>query len=218
MLARFAAVIFDMDGVLVDGEPLHFQALNTMLADEGKSITLEAYLPYMVTKAGWREFVVDLGLAQEPDAYRDRYHALVLEQYRTQAAALPGANLLVDRLRAAGLPIAVCSSSVRPWVEACLDQLHLRDRFDAVITGDQVEAGKPAPDIYLHAAATLGIEPGRCLAIEDAPAGITSALSAGMTCWAVRTPYTRGMDLPGPHRILDSLADVAIGDITGIAA
>lgn len=215
-MARFAAVIFDMDGVLVDGEPLHFEAINTLLAEEGRSLTLEQYKPYMGTKAGWREMVHDFDLRHPYDYYRPRYHELILQQYRCHSAALPGARELVLSLTGAGLPIAVASSSVLPWVDACLERIDLLDVFDAIVTGSDVKEGKPHPEIYLLAASRLGVDPVDCLALEDAPAGIESAHNAGMECWAVRTPYTRGLLLPNPARELESLTEIHPFDILGV--
>jgi HAD superfamily hydrolase (TIGR01509 family) len=207
-----------MDGVLVDGEPLHFEAVNSLLAEEGRTISLEQYKPYMGTKAGWKELIRDLGLTRPDEYYSAKYEPLVLEQYRQKSEPLPGAADLVRRLQAARVPLAVASSSILPWVEACLQRLELFDAFDVIVTGSDVEAGKPAPDIYLLAAERLGLEPARCLAFEDAPAGILSARAAGMTCWAVRTEYTRGLPLPDPDREFETLAHVRFDDILRAAA
>jgi HAD superfamily hydrolase (TIGR01509 family) len=216
-LSRFAAVIFDMDGVLVDGEPLHFRAINELLGPEGKALTLEQYKPYMGTKAGWTEFITDFKLAHPREHYYPLYHELILAQYRTELVALPGAIAAVEAARASGVPVGLASSSVRPWVEACLAGIGLADAFDALTTGDEIENGKPAPDIYLLAARRLGVEPSRCLAIEDAPAGIAAAKAAGMTCWAVHTEYTRDLDLGAPDRVLGSLLELEAGDLVGVA-
>jgi len=211
-------VVFDMDGVLVDGEPLHFEAVNVLLGEEGKSISLDAYKPYMGTKTGWIDMMRDYALAQPAAYYSGRYREIILEQYRRKAEALPGAAGLVRGLRAAGMPIAVCSSSILPWVEACLERIGLAGMFDVVVTGSDIEHGKPAPDIYLLTARRLGVDPRNCLAIEDAPAGIISARAAGMTCWAVRTEYTRGLPLPDPHRELESLIEIDLAELVGVAA
>lgn len=207
-----------MDGVLVDGEPLHFQAVNQLLGEEGKALSLDEYLPYMGTKAGWREMIQPLGLTRPVEYYNERYDAIVLAQYREGSVPLPGAVPLVRALEAAGVPIGVCSSSRTSWVEACLERIGLLDAFDAIVTGNEIEHGKPAPDIYLLTAERLGIDPAECLAIEDAPAGIRSAQSAGMTVWAVWTEYTRGLDLPDPDRTLESLEEIGIEDVLGVAA
>lgn len=215
-LTRFDAVIFDMDGVLVDGEPLHFQAVNQLLADEGVSISLDQYKPYMGTKSGWSELIRDFGLKGDYTEYSSRYLPLLIQQYREKSVALPGAVDLVARLRGR-LPLVLCSSSILPWVEAALAKIGLLESFDEIVSGSDVRVGKPAPDIYLLAAARAGFAPERCLAIEDAPAGIESATAAGMTCWAVRTEYTRGLALPPCEREFESLVDVTADDILGVA-
>jgi HAD superfamily hydrolase (TIGR01509 family) len=212
----FAAVIFDMDGVLVDGEPLHFEAVNQLMAEEGRSITLEQYKPYMGTKSGWSEMIRDFGLMRERAYYTARYLPLVLERYRAKSVPLPGALELVAALRRVRIPLAVASSSILPWVEACLAKLGLLESFDAIVTGSDVVEGKPDPAIYLLAAQRLRVDPSRCLAFEDAPAGILSAKAAGITCWAVRTEYTTGLELPSPQREFQSLTEVDIADIVGV--
>jgi HAD superfamily hydrolase (TIGR01509 family) len=217
-LAGFAAVIFDMDGVLVDGEPLHFRAVNELLAEEGLSISLEAYKPYIGTKTGWRDMARDLGLRRPLDEYAAVYREIILAKYRSEAEPLPGAVELVRALERAGVPLAVASSSIQPWVEACLERIGLRDAFPVLVTGSDVDEGKPDPAIYRLAARRLGVPAERCLAFEDAPAGILSARAAGMTVWAVRTPYTRGLPLPDPDREFESLTQVDLGLLTGAAA
>jgi HAD superfamily hydrolase (TIGR01509 family) len=217
-LAGFSAVIFDMDGVLVDGEPLHFRACNALLGEEGLSISLEAYKPYMGTKAGWSQMMRDLGLTQPAEVYSTRYDGLIVGEYRANSLAEPGAVELVTGLKRLGMPIAVASSSRTNWVAACLERIGLLDQFDHIISGSDIEHGKPAPDIYLLAADRLGVVPQACLAIEDAPAGIESARAAGMTCWAVRTEYTRGLRLPDPHREFDRIGDIRLEEIMGVAA
>lgn len=207
-----------MDGVLVDGEPLHFAAVNRLLNEEGKSITLEAYKPYMGTKTGWQDMIAAYGLSQPMEHYSLRYREMILDSYREHSEALPGAIEVVRAIERAGVPLAVASSSILPWVEACLTKLGLLDAFSAIVTGSDVKNGKPAPEIYLTASERLGIAPCDCLAIEDAPAGIESAHAAGMTCWAVRTDYTRGLVLPGPEREFESLLDIDLRDVIGVAA
>lgn len=202
-----------MDGVLVDGEPLHFATVNQLLGEEGRSISLEAYKPYMGTKTGWSDMLRDYNLPREAAYYSGRYRELVLERYRREAQPLPGAVALVKSVRAAGIPLAVASSSILPWVEACLEKIGLTGQFDQVISGSDVVEGKPSPEIYLLAARRLDVDPTRSLAIEDAPAGILSARAAGMACWAVRTEYTRGLALPGPDREFESLEQVSVDDI-----
>src|SRR5690606_14004067 len=98
-LARFDAVIFDMDGVLVDGEPLHFAAVNQLLAEEGRSISLVDYMPYLGTKSGWRDLIRVFGLQGDVARYEERYLPLLVQAYRERSVALPGAVELVRALK-----------------------------------------------------------------------------------------------------------------------
>lgn len=206
-----------MDGVLLDGEPLHFEAVNRLLGEEGRSITLDQYKPYMGTKSGWKELIADFGLQRPYEEYSQRYLPMLVDLYRERSVALPGVAETVAALKGK-VPLAVCSSSILPWVEAALAKIGLLESFDEIITGSEVREGKPAPDIYLLAAARVGVEPARALAIEDAPAGIQSATAAGMTVWAVRTAYTQGLELPPCERVMESLHEFDVPSVVGVAA
>lgn len=172
----------------------------------------------MGTKTGWADMIADFGLSQPREYYSPIYRELVLARYQRDSQALPGALSLVTALRMGGQKLGLASSSIRPWVEACLQRIGLANAFDITVTGTEIENGKPDPEIYLLTAERLGVAPSECLAVEDAPAGIESAKAAGMTVWAVRTEYTRGLPLPNPAREFESLADVDIRDILGVAA
>lgn len=204
-----------MDGVLVDGEPLHFRAVNELLAEEKKSMPFEYFKGSMGTKGSWSDLIRAFDLREAPATYAFRYDRIIQASYERESVALPGAVAVVRGL-AKAMPIAVASSSRTAWVHACLRQMDLLDAFATVVTGSDVERGKPAPDIYLLAAERLGVAPEECLAIEDAPAGISAAKAAGMRCWAVRTEYTRGLTLPDPDREFDSLVDIDLREIVGV--
>ena len=201
------AVIFDMDGVLVDGEPLHFAAVNEILADEGARLDVETYRRYLGTtlQHTWDDLRARFDLRHDFDHYAQRYDAVVMEQYRQQARPTDGALALLERLRLAGIPCAVASSSNRRWVDAALEALGMRRYFSITVAGDEVTQSKPNPEIYRVAAAQLGEAPQDCLVVEDAPAGIESGRRAGMRVVAVRTEMTEGLPLDGATRTIDSL-------------
>ena len=202
-----AAVIFDMDGVLVDGEPLHYAAINEILGEEAIQIDIPTYRRYLGTTLAhtWRDLAARHALAHDYAYYARRYDVAVTAQYRAHAVPTPGAHRLLARLQEAGVPCALASSSNRAWVETALAALDMGDAFDVVISGDEVREGKPDPEIYRTAAARLGVPPADCLVIEDAPAGIEAARGAGMRVIGVRTEMTEGLPLSGAERIIDSL-------------
>lgn len=204
---RFDAVVFDMDGVLLDSEPLHHQVLNRVLAAEGHTLTFDAYHRYIGTtlEYTWSDLADRLRLRAPIAEYLAAYDAAILESYRTRSVIASGARELLDLLRVEGLRLAVASSSERAWVETALRALSVREMFETVVTGDMVQHSKPDPEIYLLAARTLQVSPQRCLAIEDAPKGVASAHAAGMTVVGVRTAYTAESPLSGATLILDEL-------------
>ncbi|MBI2761069.1 MAG: HAD family phosphatase [Chloroflexi bacterium] len=206
-VAAKAAVVFDMDGVLLDSEPLHHIVVNDLLAEDGVSLDSEQYKAYLGTtlECTWQDIIHRYSLPRDIGHYVGRYDDAIIESYRRHSVPAPGAVALVAGLRARGLKLAVASSSRTAWVEMALEALGVRHQFDAVVTGDMVTQSKPDPEIYLLAAERLGVDPARCLAIEDAPKGVISARTAGMTVVGVRTEYTAHLTLEGADTVLDDL-------------
>lgn len=207
----FDAVIFDLDGVLLDSEPIYLRATNTVLAREGKHLSAEVNAEYI----GWRypEFVGDiiarLGLAHPPKYYAAETRTEAERLFMGPLEPPPGALDLIDRLEAASVPLAVGSSSSQAWVDWILRGLGVRDRFPVIVGGDQVAQGKPAPDIFLRCAELLAVEPGRCAVIEDSPPGVLAACRAGMTPIGLRTASTVGLALEGCLAIVGNLGECA---------
>jgi HAD superfamily hydrolase (TIGR01509 family) len=204
------AVIFDMDGVLLDSEPLHFLAVNSILADEGASIDYEFYCRYIGTtlEHTWSDLSRHCSLKRPYEHYVRRYDEEIVEVYRTQSVASPGARELLDTLQAAGVRLALASSSNRLWVDTCLDCLGFSAYFEAAVAGDEVSRGKPDPEIYLATAARLAVEPSACLVVEDAPLGVVAAKAAGMLAVAVDTEYTRDLPIPEADLRVRNLQDL----------
>ena len=183
------SVIWDVDGTLIDSGALHFAAWSDILANEQFTLTREQFQASFGQRndAVLRSFlgaglsddaIMRIGLAKE-----ERYRDLL----RTEGIKLlPGVGRWLDRLRADGWRQALASSAPHANLDAILDVLALRPYFDAVVSGDDVVHGKPDPEIFLRAAALLGIEPGSCVVVEDAPAGIEGARRAEMHSIGVR--------------------------------
>jgi len=206
------AVIFDLDGVLLDSEPLHHHAVNAVLAEDGQPpLTVAQYARYLgaTDEDLWHDLHAVRGLSQPHEYYLSRFDRHVLAEYRQHATAAPGAADLLDWLTACGLPLAVASSSRVAWVETCLDAIGLRRYFDRVIGGDMVTRGKPDLEIFLVAAQQLRAQPARCVVFEDSQAGVTAATRAGMYTIAVCTPYTPPGLVHGAHFTVNSLAEVS---------
>jgi HAD superfamily hydrolase (TIGR01509 family) len=212
------AVIFDMDGVLVDSEPLHFEVLNGILAERGQALDRAAYEAFIgtTTEATWATLIERFGLPASLESYLDRYNAALLDLFQRPHPPQPGVVSLIDRLQQQGLPLGLASSSPRLWIDATLGSIGLADRFQTIVAGDDVPPGqgKPAPAIYLLAAARLGVEPAACVAIEDSPNGVLSAHRAGMYVIGVRTPYTAHLTLDGASQVVDSLTQVDLARLS----
>ncbi|GAA2402792.1 HAD family phosphatase [Streptomyces glaucosporus] len=184
------AVIFDLDGTLVDSEPAYHEAGRRLLARYGVTgFTWEEHTRFI--GIGTRETLAALRAEHGIDAPLDELlegkNRIYLELARTSAAAFPGMRTLVEMLHAAGCPMAVASGSSRTAIDAVLAGAGLDGLLPVRVSAEEVGRGKPEPDVFLEAARRLGVEPGRCAVVEDAPPGAEAARRAGMRCVAV--PY-----------------------------
>jgi HAD superfamily hydrolase (TIGR01509 family) len=179
---RFGAIIFDFDGVIADSEALANRVLAEHVTALGLPTTLEQALERYVGRR-WPEAMalIESALGRPlPADFSDRLAAATLECFRAELREVPGATAFIRRWP--GLPRCIASSSSIGRLTLCLDKLGLTEHFaGAVFSADMVERGKPHPDIFLYAAQRLGVEPARCLVIEDSPSGIRAAKAAGMT-------------------------------------
>jgi HAD superfamily hydrolase (TIGR01509 family) len=187
-----AAVLFDMDGLLIDSEPLWTVAEREIAAELGGEFTptikaamigqaLPVAVPILLEGLGTPQ-----SLTADPDDVGSRLLRLVAELFAADLPLQPGALELLEVVRGAGIPTALVSSSYRLLVDTALGVLGA-DRFDVTVAGDEVSASKPAPEPYLTAAARLGVNPAGCVVIEDSDAGMRSALAAGCACVLVPT-------------------------------
>lgn len=210
-MSDFQAIIFDMDGVLVDSEPLFLQAINRVISNEGASPISdeenEEFLIGTTVEETWRRLKELRHLPRPMEAYVQQYDTVVKRVLREELAPQPGVTRLLAECVRRGLPKAVASSSLRTWVNLKLEAIKLEDAFDVVLGGDDVSQGKPSPDIYRLAAQCLGVPPQKCIAIEDSPIGIAAAVGSGAYTIAVRTYSTRNLDISSAHAILDSLEE-----------
>ncbi len=193
--APIYGVLFDMDGVVLDTEKLYARFWAEAAHALGYPMTYEQALGMrsLNNEAGQAKLESYFGPGVSRSIMRDKRVEL-MDAYVAGHGIdpKPGIHELLDELRGQGIRCAIATSSPKPRALAYLDSLGLSEKFDCICSGHDVPHGKPAPDIYLHAAASLGLAPVNCLAIEDSPAGIESAHRAG--CHAVLVPDLDGSD------------------------
>jgi HAD superfamily hydrolase (TIGR01509 family) len=183
------AVVFDMDGVLIESEEIWDAVRETYVRERGGRYDEEIQRAMMgMSSHEWSRYLHETaGLMESPETINADVVERMLAAYRDQLPLLDGAVAAVHRL-AARYPLAVASSSNRPLIDAVLEVSGLEPSFRATVSSEEVARGKPAPDVYLEAARRLGVEPETCAAIEDSHSGIRSARAAGMVVVAIPNP------------------------------
>ena len=200
------AVVFDLDGVVVDTEQVWDEVREQLARERGGRWHPGAQAAMMgMSSPEWSAYMHDeIGLADTPAEINDEVVQRMLERYRAQLPLIPGAVEAVRRIGAA-FRLGVASSSNRPLIEAVLEGAGITDLFEAVVSSEEVARGKPAPDVYLEAARRLGLEPAQAAAVEDSANGIRAARAAGMRVLALPNQH-----YPPPPEAL-ALADVVVG-------
>jgi HAD superfamily hydrolase (TIGR01509 family) len=215
-----AAVIFDMDGVLIDSEGLWNQARLEITEENGGRWRPDAQRAMMgMSSVEWSRYMHDvLGVATAPDEISAEVVSRLERLYRRHVPLLPGAREVVLTLSEVW-PLGLASSANRPLIELVLDLARLRDRFKATVSSEEVAHGKPAPDVYLDAARRLEIAPERCAAVEDSTNGLLSAAAAGMSVIAVPNrefPPTEAA-LARADRVLEAVDELTPARVEGLA-
>lgn len=219
-LAPFRAIIFDCDGVLVDSEGLGLRSLQLGLRDAGLDLPLASLSRFSGRSHGETLSILEgesgLTLAGVAGRMDDYYKEIVGAEGLNPC---PGILKLLSGLAQRGIPFTLASSGPRNKVLFSLQSAGLASAFPRFLCGDDVAHAKPAPDVYLAAAALISIQPTECLAIEDAPNGVRSGRAAGMQVLAVTTSYEASA-LTEAHSIVDSLELLAdyIGELPPAAA
>lgn len=212
-------VVFDLDGLIVDTEPIFEEATRRLLARRGLVLIAEAMHAMMGTPArqalaSFRKFYTlpesDDELLQEA---RNHFFTYLGE---TPAPLLPGVCELLDRLERKGLPRAIATSSSAAYVQQILRPHPLLHRFDFVLTAEDVRLGKPFPEIYQKAAVRFGQEPRHMVVLEDSPNGLRAAKAAGARCIVVPHALVPRHELDGADAIVPSLAAPELADLLGV--
>jgi HAD superfamily hydrolase (TIGR01509 family) len=203
-----AAVVFDLDGVLVQTEALWDRARRELVARAGGGWRPDAQRAMMgMSSPEWSRYLRDeLGVGMAPEDISATVAASLERLLRQRLPLVPGAREAVDAL-AARWPLALASSANRAIIDLVLALAGLADRFRATVSSEEVARGKPAPDVYLEAARRLGVAPDRCAAVEDSTNGLRAAAAAGMRVIA----FPNAEFAPAPEAV--ALADEVLGSL-----
>jgi HAD superfamily hydrolase (TIGR01509 family) len=215
------AVIFDMDGLLIDSEPVWDDVRRAMADEAGTTWTKDDHLAVMgVSTAEWADHMLTrLELEMSREEVIDYVVQRMASSYRAGIPWLPGALDAID-LAADNYPTALASGSHRALIDVVTADPAVADKFDVIVAADEVGAGKPAPDVYLAAAERLGVSASDCVCLEDSSNGILSGVAAGMTVIAVPDPRfpARADVVAQADLVLSSLTELSAERLAGLGA
>ncbi len=205
------AVVFDLDGVIVDSEQVWDDVREQLARERGGRWHAGAQAAMMgMSSSEWSAYMHDeIGLSESPEEINGEVVRRMLERYAERLPLIDGAVEAVQRL-ASAFRLGVASSSNRPLIERVLETAGIAPLFEAVVSSEEVPRGKPARDVYLEAARLLGVEPARCAAVEDSSNGIRAAHAAGMRVIALPNAHYP----PAPDAL--ALADVIVSSPAGL--
>ncbi|HOJ77348.1 MAG TPA: HAD-IA family hydrolase [Bacillota bacterium] len=200
------AVIFDMDGVIIDSEPIYYQVNLEIFNQLGINLTETEYQKYVgITDTDmWNQLKATYQLPQTIQQlleFQVRQNRELLSTYPFEP--ISGVVQLLNRLKHNRIKIGLASSSPLHLIETVLEKCNIRNYFDVIVSSEQVANGKPAPDIYLLAAKQLAVNPGRCWAIEDSTNGVKAAKAAGMSCIGYVNPNSYNQDLKLADQVVE---------------
>ena len=213
------AVIFDMDGVLIDSEPLHFEVdeivLKHLQIDKGKHY-LERFVGY-TNPAMWKIIKEENQLEQSIEGLIELQMRIKLDYLeKSNYVAIDGVLELLNKIQAKKIPLAIASSSPRIFIEAVIEKIQIEKYFQIVVSGEEVPESKPAPDVFLKAAELLGVQPENCLVIEDSKSGTIAAKSAVMKCVGFRNSNSGNQDLSFADLIVDDFKEISLPRIENL--
>ncbi|MEE1943406.1 HAD family hydrolase [Streptomyces sp. TRM 70361] len=208
---RYDLVIFDNDGVLVDSEPISNRILAAYLTELGHPTTYEDSIRDYMGSAVHRihDLVLERSGQRLPADFDETFHGRVFDAFRRDLLPVPGAAEVLSTLETEGVPYCVASSGSHERIRVALRKTGLYERFGEkrIFSSQDVGRGKPAPDLFLHAAEVMGVPPVRCAVVEDSPLGVRAAVAAGMDVYGF-TAMTPGEKLSHGTALFTSMSEL----------
>ena len=210
------AVIFDLDGVLIDSEPLHCKADTQLLRELGADPPAD----YFDRFAGWKDAVMweaiktEFHIAKSIDEIMEMQVPIKLNLLKEgDYKAIQGIVELLEEIKAVHIPIAIASSSPKIFIEAVVEKIGIKQYFKILISGEEIERSKPEPDIFFKAASSLNVTPAECLVVEDSKSGTIAARKAGMKCIGYQNINSGNQDLTDADLIVNDIREIDIKKI-----
>ncbi|MEM2928536.1 MAG: HAD family phosphatase [Nitrososphaerota archaeon] len=205
--------MFDLDGVIIDSEPIHFKADKELLKRKGIKYSLED--ASLFTGKREKECYIELkrmyclkeSVKELIEERRKLFFSLLNKE---NIKPMPGLINLLNILKKNNKKIAIASSSEKEYIEYVLNKFNIKEFFEVIVSGYEVEKGKPEPDVFLKASEKLKVNPNECLVIEDSRNGVIAAKKAGMKCIAIPNSITKNQDFSLADRVLNSLNEITI--------
>lgn len=210
------AFIFDMDGVIIDSEPMHFEMDLYTLHSIGVTCSKEKLEQYvgMTNPEMWKLIKEEYRL---PQSVEELIHLQLTKKLayldETEMEPIAGIRELIQELRQNNIPIGLASSSPRVFIEKVLGKFGLLHEFACITSGEEVQKGKPAPDVYLETARAMNVEPEHCYALEDAKHGVAAAKNAGMKCIGFVNPNSGNQDLSAADFTVKSIQAISVKEL-----
>lgn len=210
-------VIFDMDGVIIDTEPLHHHAFFTQFAELGITVSDALYASFLgsSTRNVFQQLKQEFNLPQEVPALLQRKRELFNQAFDTDAGLdlLPGVRALIEDLQAHGMQMVLASSASKATIARVFQRFGLAPYFSHTVSGEDFAQSKPNPAIFLHAAELAQTPVGECIVIEDSANGVAAAKAAGIYCVGYASPHSAGQDLRLADRVIRDFSELSAVEI-----